>query len=498
MEVQNIETLNLIQFPSVKAPDRVIKTPVTDDEIGRTVDCNIYHPKYGYKGKIVTRKKGVLSYSRAEYKISYTDPVTGNTILCQHDLQLLCCEEDGTFTNKDGIKMRFIDLVEHQTRLAEKKNDFEEIYKREIETKGLEGKEFSDDVFKDELINYLGKLIVDCKKVAAYDEVNAGGSYIEILSVADRFKNWLNTITILHSVPFIGELFSKHLTISTKIKEAYYSLVPQPTKSEDVPLYYKGNLSYFNQPYRAGIYGAYPLMKQWEMVDRKMKEADEGNQGFSEWKRGKVFEAMREYAKGFQIGYNNFLKDIIDNKDNLSNSEKVRLQKIKDYVFNRWNNEPGFSESDGSKTGNPFSNWFEDGKEGGYYYRAWYLILENHLAFAPLFEGKAAGIELNNKKKTQLQSPELELPERFNGIKDKFYSDNNNSPSKIQIAAMIELLCTDNYFGKAAKPKNGKNPVPVWKSIAVIYFGIVIIAELESSKKGDRKKHIQLLKKYVK
>lgn len=137
-----------------------------------------------------------------------------------------------------------------------------------------------------------------------------------------------------------------------------------------------------------------------------------------------------------------------------------------------------------------FGRWTSDQKAD---YEKAKMYLNNFL-----LSSKQKVKSYSNKKETQLQSPELELPERFNEIKDKFYSDNDNSPSKIQIASFIELLCTKNYFGKDAKQKRGKNPVPVWKSIAVGYFDIVIIAELESSKKGDRKKHIQLLEKYFK
>jgi hypothetical protein len=53
-------------------------------------------------------------------------------------------------------------------------------------------------------------------------------------------------------------------------------------------------------------------------------------------------------------------------------------------VSNQWSNAPAFSENVGK--GDPFVNWFNDGVQGGYYYKAWYLILENHLAFAPLFK----------------------------------------------------------------------------------------------------------------
>lgn len=299
----------------------------------------------------------------------------------------------------------------------------------------------------------------------------------------------------LYNIPFIGKLFSKHLTISEKIKDAYYSLVPQPSENENVPQYYVGKLNHYNQPYRVQVYGAYPLMTHWEMIVYKMENANDESGYFKQWEKEKVFEAMKEYAKGFQQGYNDFLKDIIDNKDNLSSSEAIRFQRIKDYVFNLLHNEPGFSETVGKGIENTFSRWYEDGKEGGYYYRAWYLILDNHLAFSPLFE---IATKYGKSKVSKPLCPEPSLFNRFDEIKEKFYNSNDGKPSKIQKAAMIDLLSNRGYFGKQAKPKNGKNPVRVWQSIAANYFDEPILAELESSKKNERQNHKTLLEKYLK
>jgi hypothetical protein len=199
-------------------------------------------------------------------------------------------------------------------------------------------------------------------------------------------KKQQETLKELCEVPFIGSLLNQHLHISEKILDAYFSLVPQPIKREDVSNHYVGKLNHYFQPYKVSIYGAYPLMKYWEMVEYKMKNVDDESGYFKNWQKEKVFEAMKDYAKGFQHGFDNFITEVIDNKNSLSSSEAIRLQKIKDYVFNWLINSPGFSETHGKGIEKVFSNWYNDGIQGGYYYKAWYLILDNHLAFAPLFK----------------------------------------------------------------------------------------------------------------
>lgn len=184
----------LPDFFSVKAPERVYKDAYIINENNHLIDCNIYHPKYGYPGKITQSSSKRLIYIPVNriWKEYYTDPATGENIFCENYFPILCISEDGTLTNKDGEKVFRKDSVLSQTRLAENEKDFEEIYQREIEAKGLQGKEFSGEVFKNELIAHLEKLITDYKEVTKYDEVNAGGSYIETLSIADKFKNWIN------------------------------------------------------------------------------------------------------------------------------------------------------------------------------------------------------------------------------------------------------------------------------------------------------------------
>jgi hypothetical protein len=193
----------------------------------------------------------------------------------------------------------------------------------------------------------------------------------------------------LCNVPFIGDLLKKNLNISENILDAFYSLVPQPLKREDVSNHYVGKLNHYNQPYKISINGAYPLMNYWEMVEYKMENVNDESGYFKDWEKEKVYEAMKDYAKGFQYGFDNFIKEMIDDQNSLSNSETIRLQKIKDYVYNWLNNSPGFSEAHGKGVENVFSHWYNDGMQGGYYYKAWYLILDNHLAFSVLFKQSA-------------------------------------------------------------------------------------------------------------
>lgn len=148
-----LKRYGLSNFLSVKAEDRTIKNAFLVDENGQTVDCNIY-PKNNY-----------------------------HVILCEN--------EDGSLTNRNGIVVYWLDSITPQYKLARTEKDFEEIYTRELDSNGLKNKNFSKKVFNNELVNCLDKLTAEYKEVTPYSGRTSDPDYIVILSTAERFKEWL-------------------------------------------------------------------------------------------------------------------------------------------------------------------------------------------------------------------------------------------------------------------------------------------------------------------
>lgn len=166
--------------------------------------------------------------------------------------------------------------------------------------------------------------------------------------------------------------------IPIKILDLYFSLVRQPTKADQVPSYYSGELKWFNQPFPISVEGAYPLKDDFDWLEFKIKEKHK-----PEYNQETVWEYLKLFAKGFKQGYFNFENDIL--KTSIFQDQINMAQKTFDYASSFFNNGRGnFPEfHDGRK--HIFSCWDESGKKAGYYYRAWYLILENHKMFEQFF-----------------------------------------------------------------------------------------------------------------
>jgi hypothetical protein len=191
---------------------------------------------------------------------------------------------------------------------------------------------------------------------------------------------------ILCKVPFIVRMLSENINICDEIRDAYFRQVPQPKKKEDVNPNYVGKLNRYNSPYRVHIYGAYPLMIDWEQLQYKLNDKT----GFyKQYEEEKVWEAFKEYAKGFQYGFDNFKRDKIEKETLLSTNEIYKTQAVIDFISNPFLGG-AFTEAYGEGL-DIFSGWYDDGIQAGYRYAAWYFIFENHKLFEPYFkkgEGK--------------------------------------------------------------------------------------------------------------
>ena len=183
-------------------------------------------------------------------------------------------------------------------------------------------------------------------------------------------------------VPSIIEITNNNFNICDEILWSYYRMVQQPTER---PENYVGPLWKHNTPYQVNVCGAYLLMSEWKILEMHMTNVDDKSGYYKDYKWEKVFESLKNYAKGFQFGFNNFFIDIAKEKltSELSRDEKVFA--VIDYLTNPLN-KPGFSKTHGGS--NVFSGWYDDGVNGGKYYCAWYFIMANHRLFEPHFKEK--------------------------------------------------------------------------------------------------------------
>ena len=141
-------------FLSVKADD--IKVIFWRDSNGYPVDCNIYHPKYGYHGYIDNHMEApVAMFTSTNYK----DYKSDQWVHCVHDLQVLCVHPDGIFTNKDGLEVFKIEDSFSNSRIAENESDFSKIYDREFKERKLDDNTCNHQIFRAQIIKHVEKLI---------------------------------------------------------------------------------------------------------------------------------------------------------------------------------------------------------------------------------------------------------------------------------------------------------------------------------------------------
>jgi hypothetical protein len=179
------------------------------------------------------------------------------------------------------------------------------------------------------------------------------------------------------NVPRIKE----NIHVSNNILYAYYNQIRQPQSRDEVPEYYIGRLWRYNDPYHYTVHGAYIFTPVWEMLECKKEDKSDQTKDYT---HKKVSESLKDYAKGFQYGFDNFLKDKIKKPTSLANTDELNCQLIKDYVTQFW--YPGSLSETHNSDKDIFSGWYNNGVEAGYYYCAWYLIFENYRLFEPYFK----------------------------------------------------------------------------------------------------------------
>jgi hypothetical protein len=196
-----------------------------------------------------------------------------------------------------------------------------------------------------------------------------------------------------NDIPHIADLL-KDGNIPESISDAFYRLTWQPQSKEQIPSVagrecYVGKLNHYNYPYHYWVHQVPILTDEYELNI-------EGS-FYEQYGKDEVFNALKLYAEGFKYGYKTFETDFVDGKDSIGNTEDIRLKKIVNYALER---KPGLYISINPEN-NPFATWERDGTNAGYFYRAWYLILGNYIAFEPLFKMK-------QQQEVQPQQPTIE------------------------------------------------------------------------------------------
>lgn len=263
------------------------------------------------------------------------------------------------------------------------------------------------------------------------------------------------------NVPFIGEIIWANPNIPDCIKDAYYSLVPQPKSIDQVSKGYVGKVNHYKQPYQSSCYGAYPNMWQLEILLSKISRNKE--ERYKHYQTTDVDRALKEYARGFQYGYDNFLKHKIDTENMLSNSESLKAQKIFDFISIPVINKGGFSEehSFDKKTADYFAGWYDNGIDSGYNYRAWLLIVENYKLFESFFCERKKNKSQHSK---QTQSTKyLNFVDIFNTTEWKMY---------IEVLVQVTPPLLNSQYEFISSRQGGKGVVCSWIK-ELQYKGIV-------------------------
>ena len=178
----------------------------------------------------------------------------------------------------------------------------------------------------------------------------------------------------MRKVPFIGALLNNP-NISRVVEDAFFRLVPQPSPDEP---------NRRNMPFQVQIHGAFPIMIDWEWVDHKVNTGYFSEIGVT---KVEIDQYLIKYGQAFVEGYYAFEKEILDKHSSLFNELSDKEQRIFEYATNWFMNRSGFPEAMGGNR-HILSVWPEAGRDAGFFYRAWYIILENSKRFEAKFDNK--------------------------------------------------------------------------------------------------------------
>lgn len=186
---------------------------------------------------------------------------------------------------------------------------------------------------------------------------------------------------IKDKIPYIGQLMG-NLNIDESILDAYFNLTPQPVTHDRISDSYVGKLNWYNDPFQYNVFGAYPLKHDYELLQTKI---DDNYFAKKLVDKEQINYHLKEYSKGFEIGYSNFENDIVKTKSTLFDDKTDYSRTIFDFATGSLFKGSGYPETYGVNE-HILSGWYEAGKEQGYFYRAWYIILSHSSRFEEYFK----------------------------------------------------------------------------------------------------------------
>jgi len=176
------------------------------------------------------------------------------------------------------------------------------------------------------------------------------------------------------------------------------------------------------QPYSMVIYGAYHrrndiVFKLTTILNSSKRTAING-------KAIKEFNDLdfyfKEYAQGFEIGFNEFDNDIIKPFLLLLADKGETINKVFEYIVNNWGAPCGFTlSSKNIKANYEIEGAYDDGKKQGYLYKAWSTILANQNHFIPLFNNLAQDAEQPGEPQ-QSEKPKYKISTKHHVMADIF------------------------------------------------------------------------------
>jgi hypothetical protein len=248
----------------------------------------------------------------------------------------------------------------------------------------------------------------------------------------------------------------RNFNINESIKRFYYAPTRNLISDEDfqkkVDFGYKGRIDRTLRPYPINIYGAYFGRKAmyYRLLMLMELDKDVTLKGVTIKYLGDLAPYFKEYAQGFESGFNNFKKECIDpfliefsNKKDYINKVFEFLTKQIIFEHSWFNNHTGFSINDNPETRvKKIVGAFEDGVTQGYYYKAWSIVFSNSQLFKPLFEAYYK----ENKNQKSEETPKIKKIKTA-----KYYAFYHWVLIKLGKESQFELNENDKYPANSIK-----------------------------------------------
>lgn len=225
-------------------------------------------------------------------------------------------------------------------------------------------------------------------------EINKG--FIDYLRLSFCTINWIFDKTEQPEI-VPKELTHDYLLSNFNIDDSIYEYYHLPTsnllsdsefqKMKDTG--FVGNKETALRPYSNIVYGAYYSRSDlvWKLTVASHRQM------FIDGKEIKYFADLipyfKEYAKGFQDGFNEFNNKQINPFLTPFPEKQDYVNKVFEYITKNLFFKHGWANLGTGFTTNQHEeivDAFEDGQQQGYFYRAWSTVFSNNNLFAPLFQ----------------------------------------------------------------------------------------------------------------